>query len=413
MSIKLDSLIAETGTKFQVFVLPRHLKSFSLPELIQVSVAPQGIRPGPRDDRMYVCNAVSKRPYTKDYLPPFQGPVHPPVGPGEDGHFNHLSVDSPEFVCAAAYASARRTLDIWEDYMGRNIAWPFRLEFEMLEIIPLARMPGARIGWGFLEFGFAGRSSDELDLSHPYALNMEATARGIGRDIFLSEVGIPLRSQLTPELVGVVKTTEDISALLAVLHSHKILNHLLDATSGDLFSPDVIGRIGELSEVPFFRLALNQETMSSVPTKPRFHMPLTGALVELLIQVFKYELISLQIIDPELFGRLEKLSYPDKTDYMVQTEFDIAYLRYKPEFKICFQKARDYLGMLIARAWPGLSCESLTFFDVGLALLSADQFVSGGKHIATLRRCFSRREIGLPKATIALEPANLVPSPNV
>ena len=41
MSIKLDSMIAETGTKFKIFSLPRNLKSFEYPETIRVSVNPQ------------------------------------------------------------------------------------------------------------------------------------------------------------------------------------------------------------------------------------------------------------------------------------------------------------------------------------------------------------------------------------
>ncbi len=93
MSMKLDTAIGATGTKFRIFPQPRFLPSFTEPETIRVSVTPASIQAGPADDRMYVLDAIDKVPYSRFFQRPYSGDSHPPVQPGKDGHFDHLDVD--------------------------------------------------------------------------------------------------------------------------------------------------------------------------------------------------------------------------------------------------------------------------------------------------------------------------------
>jgi hypothetical protein len=112
MSMRLDAAIAQTGTRFLIFPQPRFLPSFEEPEVVYVSVSPNEMLPGPADDRMYVTDAVRKRPYSSFNRPPYKGQSNPPVKPGPDGHFDYLDKNSREFSAATMYATVRRTLDI-------------------------------------------------------------------------------------------------------------------------------------------------------------------------------------------------------------------------------------------------------------------------------------------------------------
>ena len=112
MSMKLDASLSETGTRFRIFPQPRFLLSFGEPETVRISVPPEAIQPGPADDRMYVLDAIGKRPYGRFSQRPYLEKRNPPIAPGPEGHFDHLDVDSREFSGATMYATVRRVLDI-------------------------------------------------------------------------------------------------------------------------------------------------------------------------------------------------------------------------------------------------------------------------------------------------------------
>ena len=227
MSLKLDHAVEQTGTKFRIFPQPRFLDSFQEPETIFVSVKPDDIQPGPADDRMYVLDAVNKEPYTRFNGRPYQGASNPPVEPGNDGHFDHLDVDSREFTSATMYATTRRVLDIWEDYFGRAIEWHFRLRFDRLELIPLINWNNAHSGNGFLEFGFGRTPTGAIDRSKPYCQNFDVLAHELGHSFIFAEVGVPSTSTVTNEYWGHHEAAGDLVAIVSTLHSHKVVDHLL------------------------------------------------------------------------------------------------------------------------------------------------------------------------------------------
>jgi hypothetical protein len=408
--MQLDAKIAETGTKFKVFVQPRGLPAFSEPETIRVALPPGKIQAGPADDRMFVLDAVNKKPYNlyNQRQDPHLGSKNPPVESGPEGHFDHLDIDSREFSCTTMYATVRRVLDIWEDYFGYTIEWHFLLDFERMQLIPLIEWDNAHSGYGFLEFGYGRLPDEALDLTNPYCQNFDVLAHELGHSIIFAEVRFPTESSGTDEYGGFHESAGDLVAIISSLHFHKVADHLLDRSKGNLFTINELTRVGELDKSRQIRLAFNYERMSTVTKEPHdLSKPLTGAIFDIFVEVFQKELVNASLITQDLADRSYHAPYEDINDDEIQSEFDRAYKAKAGEFKKALLKARDYLGQLLARTWSTLSPHYLTYNEVGLGLLSSDRNISGGLHQQTIRECFQWREITFPTDSIAFQPRKL------
>jgi hypothetical protein len=409
MSMRLDAKIANTGTRFRIFPQPRFLESFKKPEVLVVSVPPSHMQPGPADDRMFVIDAINKKPYADGEAPPYLGPANPPVRPGPDGHFDKLDPNGREFQCATMYATVRRVLDIWEDYFQRRIEWHFRLDFDRLLLIPLIDWDNAQSGYGFLEFGFARNSLHGIDRTKPYCENFDVLAHELGHGIIFSEVGIPsTEASLTDQYLGFHESCGDLVAITSSLHFHSVVDHLLAHSKGNLFSVNELSRVGELSKRQQIRTAFNWERMSTVSTEPHdLSQPMTGAIFDILVEVFQKELIRSGLITQDLADRSYHTAGSDAADTEVQRAFETAYNKHPEGFKQALLVARDYLGSLLAHAWNGLSPENLAYSQVGLALLAADRSIAEGANQQTIRESFQWREITLPAHSIAFRTRRL------
>ena len=87
------------GTRFNLFLQPPDGGSEPLLETVTVSSPAGSIGPGPQDDFMYTIETIGNtEPYgvVRDnrgrylHLPPWDGPIAPPVEPDADGHFDYL-----------------------------------------------------------------------------------------------------------------------------------------------------------------------------------------------------------------------------------------------------------------------------------------------------------------------------------
>lgn len=409
MSIKLDTMLAETGTRFRIFAQPRFLPAFSEPDTIYVSPPPDEIQPGPADDRMFVVDAINKRPYSGFSGPPYSGPRNPPVRPGSDGHFDHLDINSREFSCATMYATVRRALDIWQDYFGRRIEWHFSQHFARLELIPLINWDNAQSGYGFLEYGFGRRAGGGIDLSRPYCQNFDVLAHEIGHSIIFAEVGIPESSfDEGIDYGGMHESAGDLVAIIASLHFNSVVDHLLLFTKGNLFTVNELSRVGELSGSRQIRIAFNYSRMSDVDDEPhRRSLPLTGGIFDILVEVFQKELVTRGLITQELAERSVNDPAMGQPDDSIQREFASAYRGHEAAFKDALLTARDYLGRLLAVTWDTLSPNFLTYDRIVRALLSTDRELTEGQHQQTIRECFDWREITVPPGSILLRPRRL------
>jgi hypothetical protein len=405
MSMKLDAAIAETGTKFLIFPQPRFIPFFEQPEVVRVSLPPDQIKEGPADERMYVMDAVNKRPYSAFNQPPYQGPSNRPVLPGPDGHFDHLNPNSREFSCATMYATVRRVLDIFEDYFGRKIEWHFRMDFEKLELIPLISWDNAQSGYGFLEFGFGRTPAGGIDTTRPYCQNFDVLAHELGHSIIFAEVGLPNSDATnTEEYGGFHESAGDLVAMISSLHFNKVVDRLLENTKGNLFTSHELERIGELSESRQIRELFNYERMSTVSREPHdLSLPLTGAIFDVLVEVFQKELVQKGLIPEDLAQRSLHSAEVITDNGTIQSEFATAYSQNPQGFKDALLRARDYLGTLVAQVWDRLLPDNLTYVKVGLELLSADSSVSSGQHQKTIRECFAWREISFPADSLMFQ----------
>jgi hypothetical protein len=402
MSLELDRRLADVGTRFRIFPQPRFLAKadgsgplFAEPETVTVSVEPAAMRAGPGDDRMFVIDAIGKLPYNNFFRPPFRGTARPPVQPGQDGHFDQLDPDSREFSAATMYATVRRVLDIWEDYFGRTIQWHFESDFDRLELIPLIEWDNAQSGYGFLEFGFGRKPNGTIDHERPFCENFDVLAHELGHSIIFAEVGVP-GSPFDEgiDYGGMHESAGDLVAIVASLHFHSLVDHLLDTTKGNLLTINGLDRVGELSDSREIRVALNSRRMSDVGDEPHERsLPLTGAIFDTMVEVFQQDLVAKKLISDDLRTRSTNLPGTAHDLADIQAEFTAAYAGNEAAFKESLLRARDYLGRLLAVTWSDISPDFLTYHGILRAILSADREISGGENAEIIRACFAWREI--------------------
>lgn len=412
-----DHGLGPGGTRFRLFPqAPYRTAIPHEPETVWLAPRAGTVAPGPRDDRMYVIDPLGKRePYGINftsygtpflYLPPWDGPIRPPAMPASDGHFDHLEVGTPEFEKAHCFGCVHFALDVWERYFGRPIPWHFARDYPRLEISILRELDNATAGWGFMELGSHFTEDGE---ALPLSLNFDVVAHELGHLIIYSEVGLPVLDAVEGEYFGFHESAADLVALVAALHFDSVVGDLLKMTRGNLYTFNELNRFAELSENDEIRNASNSRRLSEFAagwTKEHdLSEPLTGAVFDVLVDVFHENLLDRELISPEvedLFDQIERL---DEAEAMIQPLFDNAYRGNERGFREALLEARDYLGLALAKAWQRLSPDFLIYADVGDALLQVDLELSGGRYQRLIRNNFLWREIGLVRVGPRLRPA--------
>jgi hypothetical protein len=377
--------LAARGTRFRLYPQAPIPPASHRPETIWVSPPAGSLQPGPADDRMYVVDAIGKdRPYEAPDLPPYLGSRHPPVPPGPDGHFDHLEPGSRAFMAAHIYGTVRFVLDVWERYLGGEIPWHFADDFARLELIPVVEWDNAQCGYGFIETGYARPGTAH---PHPFCLNFDVLAHELGHAFIYSLLGLPPPDRVSAEYLAFHESAADCAAMIAVLHFDSVVDHLLRSTRGNIYLENELNRIGELTETEQLRIASHSLTLADVPdlgtpagalTQPQRHaigLPLTGAVFDLLVEVFQEMLVQDGFISRELDDLSRQEEGPPADD--VQAAFDRAYAGRHHEFKAALLDARDYVGRLLAGTWRRLGWD-VTFNGVAAAMLSADAELTAG-----------------------------------
>jgi hypothetical protein len=373
------------GTRFRLFPQSPVLSAIRGPETVWIARPPGAIGPGPSDERMYVVDAIGKtQQYEYPSLPPWRGPRHPPVQPGPDGHFDHLTdTSSREFMAAHMYGSLRFVLDAWERYFGGPVPWHFANDFARLELVPAVQWNNAHSGYGFIETGFARTGEPQ-----PFCLNFDVLAHELGHSFLYALIGTPPADMVSAEFLAFHESAADCVAMIAVLDFDSVVDRLLTSTHGNIYLPNELNRIGELSDTKQIRLASNSLTLADVPdlrtpvaqlSYPQRHqmsLPLTGAVFDMLVDVFQQILVEDGLISREL----DLLSRPEARvpdEALVQAEFDRAYAGRHDGFKRALLDARGYMGKCLAAAWRSLAWD-LSYGGVATALIAADDRISGG-----------------------------------
>ena len=395
-----------SGTRFRLFPQPSFLDSFERAETVWVSSPPGSLGPGPSDDRMYVVDPVGKpMPYgiipgprgpAGLYLPPWNGPVRPPVAPDRAGHFDHLEPGTPAFEAAHLFGTARFVLDVWEDIFGRPIDWHFLPDFDRLELSLFERFDNARAGYGFLEVGAETTETGEL---RPFSLNFDIIAHEMGHLIIYRELGIPTNETEQGEYFGFHESAADMVAIIAALHFDSVVQDLLETTAGNLYTFNELNRFAELSDNKQIRLASNDRKLSEFARgwsdEHDLSQPLTGALFDILVDAFHESLLDRGLIDPSVEDLSDRIEDSPEYDAVMQPLFDAAYEADPNGFKEALLDARDFLGTALAETWSRLSPHYLNYDDVGESLLRVDREMTGGRHQRIIVNDFRWRDIGL------------------
>ena len=375
------------GTRFRLFPQSPALASIMGPETVWIAHPPDSIGSGPSDDRIYVVDAIGKQPYWDfPHLPPYRGACNPPVQAGHDGHFDHLTdYRSREFMAAHMYGTVRFVLDVWERYFGGPIPWHFAGDYQRLELVPLVEWNNAHSGYGFIETGFSRPGEQD---PQPFCLNFDVLAHELGHSFIYGLLGTPPAGRVRAEYLAFHESAADCVAMIAVLDFDSVVDRLLERTHGNIYLPNELNRIGELSDSTQIRLASNSLRLDDVPdlqtpaaqlTYPQRHkmsLPLTGAVFDMLVDVFQQLLVEDGLIDREL----DLISRPEvrvADEAGVQAEFDRAYAGRHDGFKRALLDARDYMGRCLACTWPSLTWD-LSYGEIACALVAADERVSGG-----------------------------------
>ena len=403
MPLAQDKELRKTGTRFKIYPQPRFLEAYRDPELVWVSTPAGSVQPGPSDHRMYLVDAIEKEPYGDTVEPPYQGPSKTAVGPDPAGHFDYLDESTPEFESAHMYGAIHRVLDIWEGYFGQPIQWHFREFYDKLELIPHVDWNNAQAGFGFLETGYGKTKSGE---KHPYCLNFDVLAHETGHIIIFSTVGIPTNSTLTAEYKAYHEGSSDVVALISVLHFDSFVDHLLSCCRGNLCAENELNRIAELSSSEQIRIASHSKRMRDVASpatrwdrlsQRELHEmgePMTGAMFDILVEVFQEMLVERGLITPELANMAFQVPDNPAAAAELQAKFDAAYKNNEAEFKETLLSARDFVGERLARTWNAISPDFLHFSDVAAKFLSIDRELTDDRYQGVIRDCFMWREIG-------------------
>ena len=393
------------GTRFRLYPQAPILDPDREPEIVIVSNPAGSVGPGPEDDRMYAINPVNKWPpygmqTARDgspymYLPPWDGDIYPPALPDEEGHFDYLDVDSPEFLVAHLFGCVRFVQDIWEGYLDEPIEWHSSDTFEKMELVNLPEFDNSRIGYGFVEFGSSLSKSDVFTLD---ATNFDIIAHEVGHGIIYSTVGVPDPREETGEYNGFHESAADLVAIISSLHFDSVVDELLEQTKGNLYMLNRLNRIAELSHNEQIRIASNTVTMSQfIDGWRREHVlsqPLTGAIFDVLVDIFHEQLLDRRVISPELEMLADRYEYQPRYQALVQNMFANAYAGEKSVFKEALLDARDIIGHYLAETWRRLPAEYLSYLQVENTLCEVDQDLSGGEYSEIIVQNFEYREIG-------------------
>jgi hypothetical protein len=376
----------EDGTRFRLY--PAYDDGFRNPECILLSPPAGSLEPGPSDMRMYTVNPLCKdAPYDPPfYEPPYRGPQHAPACPDPAGQFDRIPIDSQQFLAAHTYGAVRRTLDIWEAYLGRPVTWWHAAFLPQLELVARVEWANAHSGPGYLEMG---RQADETGRLAPFCLNYDVLAHETGHAILFSQVGIPPESSVTREFLAFHESFADLIGLVGTMHFRSIIGQLLTETAGNLYIENVISRLGEISRTEQIRVADNLATMDDVadlrlapdggwidPTgldrnQHAIAEPLTGAIFDNIVEFYQDDLVAMGLVPQAADPRGWTVEAVARASGYLRIASARSFTRFAAEFESALHRARDLVGHCMAHVILTVRPETLSFAGVAARFLEA------------------------------------------
>lgn len=400
------------GTRFLLYPQAPFSDAFAEPEVVVVSSPAGSLAPGPADNRMYTVFPIGKaEPYGiaptgggDAAMPPWEGDIHPPPEPDDEGHFDYLEPGTPQFEAAHLFGTVRFVLDVWEGYFGHEIPWHSARHYDRIELSMLPSLQNAYSGYGFIEMGSNLRNGEY----QPYSLNFDVIAHEVGHALIYSVVGLPDPGTARGEYFAFHESAADLVAMLSSLHFNSLVDDLLLTTSGNLYMFNAINRMAELSANEQIRIAANDVRLRAFAKgwvkEHKLSQPLTGAFFDIFVDIFHEFLMEDGLISPEVEDLSDQLlATPEYADVM-QGHFDEAFAADPDGFKSALLEARDILGLYLAETWRRLNADWLDFVDVAETFLQVDAEVNNRRFERLALGNFRMRDIGKVKVGPQLKP---------
>jgi len=400
---------SETGTRFLLYPQNRVVPGFEMPRVVRATPRPGTIKAGPEDSRMYVVDAIRKKPYrdlvTAEYVwrPPYpkSEPHERPVRPGPRGEFDYLKPGTREFSAATAYASVRCVLEIWEYYLGRRLSLVGKSGQRKLEIIPRVTAIGdnAWSGEWYIELGFADRNPRQ-----PYCENLDVIAHEMGHIILKHVIGPTPKGRLEFERRAHDEAGADLVSLVTILHFDRVVDTVLRQTKGKLFSKNILSRIGEYrmerrGRRRAGRFFFQNQTMRAVARARRkgnkyvFARPLLGAAFDILVEIYEARLVRRGLICQDLADRSTHATAQGHP--AIRREFAAQFKANPDGFADALREATADFARLLAAAWRMARRTGVTFSRVASNIADADARLNRGRYTEIIRRAFARRQIAV------------------
>jgi len=379
--------LSRPGTRVRLF--PEYASGYVEPETVSLSLPAGTVGPGPSDGEMHAVNPLLKTgPYSlPDYLPPYRGRQYASAVPDCYGHFDSIPIDAPQFLPVHLYGSVRRTLDVWEHYLGRRVRWWHAAFMPQIELVPVVeRWANAHSGPGFIE---TGMMPDERGREQLLALNFDIIGHETGHAILFSEVGVPPPDRMTGPYLAFHESFADLMGMIAAMHFPSVNRKLLEQTGGNLYVLNLVNRLGKLSDRTQVRIADNMTTMADVAglhmvrdgnwVDPRAENrnqhalgePLTGAIFDTLVEIYQDGLVRRGAIPPDRDARGWTRAEVDQAFAKLHEESARALARFADAYHGALTDARDVTGCAMAHAILTLNPETLSFERVAARILEA------------------------------------------
>ena len=410
--------LPDTGTRFLLF--PQYGEDMQA-ELVTVSSPAGSLGPGPCDHAMHVADPVRKlAPYDPPLSgPPCAGPLYAPALPGPQGHFDHVPQHTPQFMAAHLFGTVRRTLDVWEAYLGRPVRWWHADEYPSLELVPVVAWRNAQSGPGFLETGIWPTDGGGWE---PFCLNHDIIAHEVGHTILFSLMGVPPPDTLRPQFLAFHESFSDLISLIGALHFDSIRRRLLAQTDGNLYVLNLVSRLGETGLHDQIRIASNLRVMAEVedlslnpdmswqdPTGQHRNAhalaePLTGAIFDVLVELYQDGLVARGLIAPDDDPRGWTREEVEQSMAEQHRSASVAFARFAAGFEASLCEARNAVASAMAHVIHTLAPEDLTFAAVAARLLEGLSIGGFGPLLGQLIAHFAARGID-PVPLLRFKPA--------
>ena len=182
-------------------------------------------------------------------------------------------------------------------------------------------------------------------------------------------------------------------ALLVSAQLSPVVDEVLKRTRGNLYVANELSRLGELSSNTQIRMASNAAKMSEFARgwsdEHDLSEPLTGAVFDLLVDMYQWELVERGLIPSSLDQMVREVRLTcGPSRRLMQAEYDRWYPRAPGGFRRALAAACDRLRRSWRYVLTHLRADRISYVVVQMALQRADTALGGGRFAARHRRQF-------------------------